>query len=75
MTRNTSRVLKLFGMVVAAAFVAVVSGQAASASPLCGLGNGKKATGKPILVGSIVGQTGPDDFSAGAKARRPISIA
>jgi branched-chain amino acid transport system substrate-binding protein len=36
--------------------------------PLCGLGTGQKATGEPILVGSVVGQTGPDDFSAGADA-------
>jgi branched-chain amino acid transport system substrate-binding protein len=40
----------------------------AADTPLCGLGNGQKATGEPILVGSIVGQTGPDDFSAGADA-------
>ena len=38
--------------------------------PLCGLGNGQKATGEPILVGSVVGETGPDDFSAGADAAR-----
>lgn len=32
----------------------------------CGLNNGQVATGEPILVGSIVGRTGPDDFSAAA---------
>ena len=37
---------------------------------LCGLGNGKKATGKPILVGAVVGKTGPDDFSAGARTAK-----
>jgi branched-chain amino acid transport system substrate-binding protein len=55
-----------------AAALAVGGGQLASAQdkPLCGLGNGEKATGEPILVGSVVGQTGPDDFSAGADAAR-----
>jgi branched-chain amino acid transport system substrate-binding protein len=37
---------------------------------LCGLNNGKAATGQPILVGSVVGKTGPDDFSAGARAAK-----
>jgi branched-chain amino acid transport system substrate-binding protein len=40
----------------------------ASAKPRCGLNNGKPATGEPIPVGSINGVTGPDDFSASAKA-------
>ena len=49
----------------------VFSAQGAlAASKMCGLENGKKATGTPILVGSIVGQTGPDDFSAGAKSAK-----
>jgi branched-chain amino acid transport system substrate-binding protein len=72
MKASGSHLLKLLAISFAGAMVAVVWGQAASAAdrPLCGLGNGKKATGTPILVGSIVGQTGPDDFSAGADAAR-----
>jgi len=58
-------------LLLAAALVAGGSHLAAAQDrPLCGLGNGQKATGEPILVGSVVGQTGPDDFSAGADAAR-----
>lgn len=53
---------------LAAAFGLFSASSVIAADKLCGLGNGKKASGKPILVGSIVGQTGPDDFSAGADA-------
>ncbi len=55
-----------------AAAIAIGGGQFALAQdkPLCGLGNGEKATGDPILVGAVVGETGPDDFSAGADAAR-----
>ncbi len=63
--------IKRLALPAIAVFVTVVSTQGAlAASKLCGLDNGKKATGTPILVGSIVGQTGPDDFSAGADAAR-----
>ncbi len=34
----------------------------------CGLGNGEVATGEPIKVGAVVGETGPADFSSAAKA-------
>ncbi|KAA3509812.1 ABC transporter substrate-binding protein [Agrobacterium vitis] len=40
----------------------------ASAAATCGLNNGKKATGEPIKVGAVIGQTGPDDFSSASKA-------
>src|SRR5882724_7539160 len=40
----------------------------AAAKPTCGLNNGKPATGEPIPIGSINGITGPDDFSASARA-------
>jgi len=40
----------------------------AEAKPDCGLNNGKRATGEPIPIGSINGITGPDDFSASARA-------
>ena len=43
---------------------------AAAQDPGCGLGTGEPATGEPILIGSVVGETGPDDFSAGADAAR-----
>ena len=68
------RILKSGGLetLLFAAAIIVGGGQLAAAQdrPLCGLGNGEKATGDPILVGSVVGQTGPDDFSAGADAAR-----
>lgn len=37
-----------------------------AADDFCGLGNGQAATGEPIKIGSIVGETGPDDFSSPA---------
>lgn len=46
----------------------VAAGSSAFAAPTCGLNNGKKADGEPILVGAVVGQTGPDDFSSSADA-------
>jgi branched-chain amino acid transport system substrate-binding protein len=39
-----------------------------AAKPNCGLNNGQRATGEPIPIGSINGITGPDDFSASARA-------
>ena len=41
---------------------------ARAATPVCGLNDGKVATGTPIPIGSINGVTGPDDFSSSAKA-------
>lgn len=35
---------------------------------VCGLNNGKTATGEPIPIGAIVGRTGPDDFGSSAKS-------
>lgn len=48
----------------------VASNEAAlSASGVdCGLNNGEAATGDPIPIGSVVGETGGDDFSSGADA-------
>lgn len=40
----------------------------AAAEISCGAGTGKPATGEPIKVGAVVGQTGPADFSSAAKA-------
>lgn len=38
------------------------------ALPHCGENNGVAAKGKPIIIGAITGQTGPDDFSSATKA-------
>lgn len=43
-------------------------GAMAEEAPKCGLNNGAAATGEPILIGAVVGQTGPDDFSSPAKS-------
>ncbi|HUW35986.1 MAG TPA: ABC transporter substrate-binding protein [Rhodocyclaceae bacterium] len=51
-----------------AAALTVGVAQAAAGKGLCGPATGKPATGAPILVGAVVGRTGPDDFSAGARA-------
>lgn len=40
----------------------------AQGEPVCGLNNGKAASGEPIALGAVVGKTGPDDFSASALA-------
>ena len=58
------RIAYLIGATTAL-FIAA-SAASASAAPKCGLNNGKKAEGEPILVGAVVGQTGPDDFSSSA---------
>lgn len=47
---------------------ALLMSSAQAAGPVCGLNNGKVATGKPIPIGSINGVTGPDDFSSSAKS-------
>lgn len=51
------------GTIIVAASTGVATAQE---RPLCGLGTGQPATGEPILVGAIVGETGPDDFSSPA---------
>ena len=55
---------------LAGSLVAFTAGGAAAEDAGCGLGTGEPATGAPILIGSVVGETGPDDFSAGADAAR-----
>jgi branched-chain amino acid transport system substrate-binding protein len=52
------------------AFGLAFAGTALAQGKLCGLNNGKAAAGEPILVGSVVGKTGPDDFSSGARAAK-----
>jgi branched-chain amino acid transport system substrate-binding protein len=53
-----------------AAGLGIAGAAQAQDEPLCGLGTGEEATGEPILVGAVVGESGPDDFSAGADAAR-----
>lgn len=36
----------------------------------CGDNSGNAATGEPIIIGAITGQTGPDDFSASTKGAK-----
>jgi branched-chain amino acid transport system substrate-binding protein len=53
---------------LAAGLVAVVSAGGVFAQAKCGLNSGKSAAGEAILIGAVVGKTGPDDFSASAQA-------
>lgn len=46
----------------------IAGGAGHAAEPVCGLNTGKKATGKPILVGGINGNAPPGDFSGGTDA-------
>ena len=58
-------------MVGAAPFGIALLFQPADASaeePACGLNNGQKATGEPILVGGINGNAPPGNFSVGTNA-------
>ncbi len=61
---------KLLASTVISGVVLAIGTSAYAADHLCGLDNGKKATGKAILVGAVVGKTGPDDFSSGAASAR-----
>lgn len=60
--------MKYLFTTVALAAGTMAASQAFAAGPSCGLNNGQAATGEPINIGAIVGQTGPDDFSASAKS-------
>ncbi|WP_457392585.1 ABC transporter substrate-binding protein [Roseateles sp. P5_E1] len=61
--------MKITLQCIAAAAALLVTGAAmAQAKPVCGLNNGKAASGEPISLGAVVGKTGPDDFSASALA-------
>jgi branched-chain amino acid transport system substrate-binding protein len=42
----------------------------AEAAPVCGMNNGKVATGKPVIVGGIHGNAAPGDFSASTDAAK-----
>lgn len=54
---------------IAATAVAFLGGiVTAFAKPNCGMNADKSAAGEPIVIGSINGVTGPDDFSSSAKA-------
>jgi len=55
--------------IIAATFIlASTFSVGAMAQEQCGLSNGVKATGEAIQIGSIVGKTGPEDFSSSARA-------
>jgi len=60
----TFRISRIF---TAVALLAAGSAMAQT-KPVCGLNNGKAASGEPIALGAVVGKTGPDDFSASALA-------
>ena len=59
--------ITLLGIVAATALLATGAAMA-QGKPVCGLNNGKAASGEPIALGAVVGKTGPDDFSASALA-------
>jgi branched-chain amino acid transport system substrate-binding protein len=60
---------KLAYMIAGICFCTVASiGNAFAAEATCGLGNGTKAEGEPILVGGINGNAPPGDFSGGTDA-------
>ncbi|WP_169054054.1 ABC transporter substrate-binding protein [Nitratireductor sp. XY-223] len=61
--------LRLLGLGGAAALALFALQPAAGAAePACGLDNGEKATGEPIVVGGINGNAPPGDFSGGTDA-------
>ena len=67
MPKNLRTKLKVAGFL--APLLACSAQTALAQSALdCGLNNGEKASGDPIVLGAIVGKTGPDDFSASASA-------
>lgn len=70
MSINGKRLLGQLALPAIGVALAMAVQPASAASKMCGLDNGQKATGEPIVVGSVVGETGPDDFSAGADAAR-----
>lgn len=61
--------MKQLWMALAAVSLFGLSGAvSAQERALCGSGTGEPATGTPIKLGAIVGETGPDDFSSTADA-------
>lgn len=63
--------MKKFNFMLSAIVLMAFGGAAPAlaAEPSCGLNSDKAANeGEPIVIGAIVSQTGPDDFSASAKA-------
>jgi branched-chain amino acid transport system substrate-binding protein len=66
---------RLITQVIIAAAVSLIGTQPPAGAELaivtptkCGLSNGKKATGAPILLGAVVSKTGADDFSSSGAA-------
>lgn len=64
--------MKQFLAAAALALAGIAHGAPALAqgATLCGMNGTGPATGEPIVIGAIVSQTGPDDFSTSAKAAR-----
>ena len=58
----------LTGCAALCALVALAGTEAHADEPVCGLNNGQRATGEPILVGGINGNAPPGDFSGGTDA-------
>lgn len=58
---KSSRIISALSPLLLAALLPSV---AAAANAKCGAGNGKPATGEPIVIGGIVSATGPDNFSS-----------
>lgn len=54
--------------IAATFFLATTFSVGAMAQEQCGLSNGNSAVGEAIQIGSIVGKTGPEDFSSSARA-------
>ncbi|MEO8683764.1 MAG: ABC transporter substrate-binding protein [Devosia sp.] len=59
--------LHLASLAMGASLLLALAGGAAAADN-CGDNTGQPATGEPIVIGAITGQTGPDDFSSATKA-------
>ena len=57
----------IIGLAAVATVTLLTSSFSVSAAegPVCGMNNGQKATGEPILVGGINGNAPPGDFSGG----------
>jgi branched-chain amino acid transport system substrate-binding protein len=59
--------LQLASLAIGISLLLAAAGGAAAAES-CGDNTGQPATGEPIVIGAITGQTGPDDFSSATKA-------
>ena len=58
--------LQLAGLAVGMALLMATTGGAMADD--CGANTGQAATGEPIIIGAITGETGPDNFSSATKS-------